>query len=71
MTDEINRLKVGISTDGEADYGPLVTNEHRNKVEDYIQMGIDEGAELVVDEEDLACKATSQGLFSGHHSSIK
>ena len=26
MTDEINRLKVGISTDGEADYGPLVTN---------------------------------------------
>ena len=65
MTDEINRLKVGISTDGEADYGPLVTNEHRNKVEDYIQMGIDEGAELVVDGRGFSLQGYESGFFLG------
>jgi malonate-semialdehyde dehydrogenase (acetylating)/methylmalonate-semialdehyde dehydrogenase len=41
------KLKVGISTDADAQYGPVVTAAHKAKVEGYIQTGIDEGAELV------------------------
>src|SRR3984957_3420967 len=46
---EIDTLKVGISTDPAAQYGPVVTAAHKQKIEDYIQLGVDEGAELVVD----------------------
>ena len=49
MTDELGKLNVGISTDSEADYGPVVTAAHKQRIEDYIQMGVDEGAKLVVD----------------------
>ena len=49
MTDELGKLNVGISTDSAADYGPVVTAAHKQRIEDYIQMGVDEGAKLVVD----------------------
>ncbi len=42
-------LRVGIPTDPDADYGPLVTAAHREKVKQYIDEGVKEGAELVVD----------------------
>ena len=44
---EIETLKVGISTDADAQYGPVVTAAHKQKIADYIQLGVDEGAELV------------------------
>src|SRR5450755_875808 len=46
---EIDTLKVGISTDPAAQYGPVVTAAQKRRIEDYIQIGVDEGAELVVD----------------------
>src|SRR5258706_292836 len=49
MLAEIETLKVGVSTDAAAQYGPVVTAAHRQKISDYIQLGQDEGAELVVD----------------------
>jgi malonate-semialdehyde dehydrogenase (acetylating)/methylmalonate-semialdehyde dehydrogenase len=45
----VEALRVGIPTDPDADYGPLVSAAHREKVKDYIEMGVKEGAELVVD----------------------
>jgi malonate-semialdehyde dehydrogenase (acetylating)/methylmalonate-semialdehyde dehydrogenase len=45
----VEALRVGIPTDPDADYGPLVSAAHRQKVKDYIEMGVKEGAELVVD----------------------
>src|SRR3546814_6354996 len=45
----IANLRVGISTDAEAQYGPDVTAEHKARIENWIQKGVDEGAELVVD----------------------
>src|SRR5882757_4385550 len=41
MLAEIETLKVGISTDAAAQYGPVVTAAHRQKISDYIQMGQD------------------------------
>ncbi|MFL6752993.1 MAG: CoA-acylating methylmalonate-semialdehyde dehydrogenase, partial [Sphingomicrobium sp.] len=45
----IDKLRVGVSTDPDAHYGPVVTQAHKERVERYIQMAIDEGSELVVD----------------------
>jgi malonate-semialdehyde dehydrogenase (acetylating)/methylmalonate-semialdehyde dehydrogenase len=65
MVAEIASLKVGVSTDAEAHYGPVVSAVHREKVAGYIQMGRDEGAELVVDGRDFALQGYEKGFFIG------
>lgn len=45
----IDELKVGPGTDNNNDMGPLITAEHRDKVRSYIDLGEQEGAELLVD----------------------
>ena len=62
---EIATLKVGVSTDEGAHYGPVVNAAHRRKVADYIQMGVDEGAELVVDGRDFRLQGFEKGFFIG------
>jgi malonate-semialdehyde dehydrogenase (acetylating)/methylmalonate-semialdehyde dehydrogenase len=62
---EIDTLKVGISTDPAAHYGPVVSAQHRAKIADYIQIGVDEGAELVVDGRDFALQGFEKGFFIG------
>ncbi|MDB5697949.1 MAG: CoA-acylating methylmalonate-semialdehyde dehydrogenase, partial [Alphaproteobacteria bacterium] len=61
----IGALRVGVSTDADAHYGPVVNAAHRKRIEDYIQMGIDEGAELVVDGRGFALQGHEQGFFIG------
>lgn len=46
---EVAKLAIGDGTQPNMDMGPLVTAEHREKVSSYVQAGIDEGAELVID----------------------
>jgi malonate-semialdehyde dehydrogenase (acetylating)/methylmalonate-semialdehyde dehydrogenase len=62
---ELETLKVGVSTDAAAQYGPVVTAAHRKRVEDYIQMGADEGAELVVDGRGFKLQGYESGFFIG------
>ncbi|MDB5483738.1 MAG: mmsA1 [Caulobacteraceae bacterium] len=62
---EIDSLKVGISTDPAAQYGPVVSAAHKKRVEDYIQLGADEGAELVVDGRGFALQGYEKGFFIG------
>ncbi len=62
---EIDTLKVGISSDPAAQYGPVVSAAHKQKVENYIQMGADEGAELVVDGRGFALQGYENGFFIG------
>ncbi|MGH6909808.1 MAG: CoA-acylating methylmalonate-semialdehyde dehydrogenase, partial [Phenylobacterium sp.] len=61
MLAEMEALRVGVSTDAAAHYGPVVTAAHRQKVSDYIQMGVDEGAELVVDGRGFALQGYEKG----------
>jgi malonate-semialdehyde dehydrogenase (acetylating)/methylmalonate-semialdehyde dehydrogenase len=65
MVAEIETLKVGISTDAAAHYGPVVSAAHRAKIADYIQVGVDEGAELVVDGRDFSLQGFEKGFFIG------
>jgi len=62
---EIETLKVGVSSDAAAQYGPVVTAAHRQKISDYIQLGVDEGAELVVDGRDFKLQGFEAGFFIG------
>ncbi len=61
----IEALRVGVSTDKDAHYGPVVTAAHKAKVENYIQMGVDEGAELVIDGRGFSLQGHENGFFVG------
>jgi len=65
MVAEIEALKVGISSDPAAQYGPVVSAVHKKRVCDYIAMGVDEGAELVVDGRDFRLQGYEKGFFVG------
>jgi malonate-semialdehyde dehydrogenase (acetylating)/methylmalonate-semialdehyde dehydrogenase len=65
MIAEIETLKVGISSDPSAQYGPVVSAAHRDKIADYIQIGVDEGAELVVDGRGFTLQGYETGFFIG------
>ncbi|MGN6691437.1 MAG: CoA-acylating methylmalonate-semialdehyde dehydrogenase [Sphingopyxis sp.] len=61
----IAALKVGVSTDPDAHYGPVVNAAHKARVEQWIQTGVDEGAELVVDGRGLVLQGHEKGFFVG------
>ncbi len=65
MVAEIETLKVGVSTDTQAQYGPVVSAAHKQKIADYIQIGVDEGADLVVDGRGFELQGYEQGFFIG------
>ncbi|MCU4161501.1 CoA-acylating methylmalonate-semialdehyde dehydrogenase [Acidiphilium sp. AL] len=58
-------LKIGPGTDSEAEMGPLVSREHKARVESYIEAGIAEGAKLVVDGRGLKLQGHEGGYFVG------
>jgi len=61
----IGSLRVGVSTDSEAHYGPVVSAAHKARIESYIQMGVDEGAELVLDGRGFVLQGHEGGFFLG------
>ena len=56
-------LRVGVSTDAEAHYGPVISAAHKRKIEGYIQLGVDEGAELVMDGRGFSLQGHEDGFF--------
>ncbi len=58
-------LRVGVSTDHDAHYGPVVNGAHKARVEGWIQKGVDEGAELVVDGRGFKLQGHEKGFFIG------
>jgi malonate-semialdehyde dehydrogenase (acetylating)/methylmalonate-semialdehyde dehydrogenase len=65
MIAEMETMKVGVSSDASAQYGPVVSAAHRQRISDYIQMGVDEGAELVVDGRGFSLQGYEKGFFIG------
>jgi len=61
----VRALKIGPGTDPEAEMGPLVTREHREKVKSYVDLGVKEGADLVVDGRSLRLQGYEDGFFLG------
>jgi malonate-semialdehyde dehydrogenase (acetylating)/methylmalonate-semialdehyde dehydrogenase len=61
----VENLKVGISTDPQADYGPLVTRQLLDKVKGYVDTGVKEGAKLLVDGRGFKLQGYENGHFMG------
>jgi malonate-semialdehyde dehydrogenase (acetylating) / methylmalonate-semialdehyde dehydrogenase len=65
LVPRVRALKVGPGTDPEAEMGPLVTGQHLAKVRSYVDLGVDEGAKLVVDGRGLKLQGYENGFFLG------
>ena len=59
------KLKVSPWTDPESDMGPLISKEHKEKVENYISKGIEEGAKLIADGRNYKIQGYENGYFVG------
>ena len=65
LKERIGGLRIGRSDDPEADFGPLVTREAVDRVRSYVDLGVEEGAELVVDGRDFVLPGHENGFFAG------
>jgi malonate-semialdehyde dehydrogenase (acetylating)/methylmalonate-semialdehyde dehydrogenase len=65
LVPRVRALKIGPGTDPEAEMGPLVTGQHLQKVSSYVDVGVKEGAKLVVDGRGLKLQGYENGFFLG------
>src|SRR3546814_4830679 len=65
LAPKVRTLKIGPGTDVEAEMGPLVTREHADKVQGYIDAGVAEGAQLGVDGSGRNIQGSEKGLCVG------
>jgi len=61
----IDQLKVGNGLQGDSDMGPLVTAEHKARVEGFIDQGVAQGAQLIVDGRHFKVPGAEAGFFVG------
>jgi malonate-semialdehyde dehydrogenase (acetylating)/methylmalonate-semialdehyde dehydrogenase len=61
----VESLKVGLSSDAGADYGPLVTKDALARVKNYVNIGVEEGANLLVDGRNFKMQGYENGYFMG------
>jgi len=54
-----------VPTDPDADYGPVVSAAHRQRIADYIQLGVDEGAKLLIDGRGFSLQGHEDGFYMG------
>lgn len=65
LAPKVAALRIGNGAERGLDMGPLITGAHRDKVKHYIDLGIDEGAKLVVDGRTLTVPGHEKGFFLG------
>ena len=63
--ERIAELRVGSGTNTDNDMGPLVTKSHYDKVRSYVDLGVEEGADLVIDGRKLVVEGHEDGFFLG------
>ena len=65
LVPRVESLKVGPSTDSSADFGPLVTKQALERVKGYVDLGVEEGAKLVVDGRGFKMQGYENGYYMG------
>ena len=65
LSKKVESLKVGSGSDKSSEMGPLITKEHLEKVKGYVDLGIKEGAKLVVDGRNIKLQGFEKGFFIG------
>jgi len=59
------KLKVAPWSNSDSDMGPVISKEHKKKIEEYISLGINEGADLVLDGRNYQIQGYENGYFVG------
>jgi len=62
---EAERQVVGYGLDGDTTVGPLITGDHEQRVRNYVETGVQEGAELALDGRDVEVPDYPEGNFLG------
>jgi len=65
ISKKVMSLKVGPGLDKNSEMGPLITKEHLEKVKGYVDLGIKEGAKLVVDGRNIKLQGYEKGFYLG------
>ena len=65
MSEAMKTLKVGAYSDGSNDFGPVITQEHKDKVVGYINSAQEQGASIVVDGRNLNVPGYENGFYVG------
>jgi len=65
LSKKVEALKIGPGMDKKSEMGPLVTKEHLEKVKGYVDLGVKEGAKLVVDGRNLKLQGYENGYYIG------
>ena len=65
LAKKVEVLKVGPGMDKKSEMGPLVTKEHLDKVKSYVDLGVKEGAKLVVDGRNIKLQGYENGYYLG------
>ena len=65
LAQKVEALKVGPGMDKTSEMGPLVTKEHLERVRGYVDLGVKEGAELIVDGRELKLQGYENGFYFG------
>ena len=65
LAKRVRGMKVGPGTAVDSDMGPLITREHRDKVSSYVDIGVSEGASLIVDGRGLKLQGYEDGAYLG------
>jgi malonate-semialdehyde dehydrogenase (acetylating) / methylmalonate-semialdehyde dehydrogenase len=65
LAERVPAIKIADGMDQSAEMGPLVTGVHRDKVRGYVELGVAEGATLVVDGRGARVSGREQGFFLG------
>lgn len=70
IADRAKALRIGVGTDERSEMGPVVTAQHRAKIRQLIDTGVEQGATLVVDGRELVVEGHENGFFSAVRFSI-
>jgi malonate-semialdehyde dehydrogenase (acetylating)/methylmalonate-semialdehyde dehydrogenase len=65
LQDRVKALKVGHSLAKDSDFGPVVAASAKERIEGYIQSGVDEGATLLTDGRGLTVDGYDDGFWLG------
>ena len=65
LSKKVEALKVGSGMDKKSEMGPLISKEHLEKVKGYVDIGVEEGAKLIVDGRDLKLQGFENGYYIG------
>ena len=65
LAERVRALKIGPGMDKDVEMGPVVTAQHKARIEGYIAQGVKEGAKLVVDGRGVKVPGHEQGFFLG------